>query len=120
MFGNGSIGLPVAVIWFALNTPQTAGAHGRHENEVAPIADVATVIGAGRGPAPGAAPIVTVAELAVEAQRNALAIPTRARCFAFMFMVPCVLARRQATLTVINEAQGTLVRNKIAAYRAVN
>ena len=89
MFGNGFIGLPVAVIWFALNTPQTAGAHGRHANCVAPAADVATVVKAGRGPAPGAAPIETVAELAVEAQRNALAIPNRARCFAFMFRVPC-------------------------------
>ena len=84
MFGNGFIGLPVAVIWFALNTPQIAGAHGRHAKFVAPSGDVATVTGAGAGPAPGAAPIVTVAELAVEAQRNALAIPTRARCFAFM------------------------------------
>ena len=53
-------------------------------------ADVATVIGAGRGPAPGAAPIVTVAELAVEAQRNALAIPARARSFAFMSICPCM------------------------------
>jgi hypothetical protein len=72
MFGNGSIGLPVAVIWFALNTPQTAGAHGRHENEVAPSGDDATVIGAGRGPTPGATPIEIVEELAVETQRNAL------------------------------------------------
>ena len=67
----------------------------------------------GSGPAPGAAPIVTVAELAVEAHRNALAIPTRARCFAFMFMVPCQLAQRQATLRY-NEAQGISVSNKIA------
>ena len=77
MFGKGSIGLPVAVIWFALNTPQVAAAQETHENDVAPSGDDATVLGAGRGPAPGAAPIVTVAELAVEAQRNAPAIPTR-------------------------------------------
>jgi hypothetical protein len=96
MFGKGFIGLPVAVIWFALNTPQVAAGHETHANDVAPSGDDATVLGAGRGPAPGAAPIVTVAELAVEAQRNALAIPTRARCFAFMFMVPCVLARRSS------------------------
>ena len=51
---------------------------------MAPSGDDATEEGAGRGPAPGAAPIVTVAELAVEAQRNALAIPVRARCFALM------------------------------------
>ena len=85
MFGNGFIGLPVAVIWFASNVPQTPAAHEMHANDVAPSGDDATVEGAGTGPAPGAAPIVTVAELAVEAQRNALAIPTRARCFAFMF-----------------------------------
>jgi len=76
MFGKGFIGLPVAVIWFALNTPQTAGAHPTHENDVAPVADDDTVVKA-EGPGPGAAPIVTVAELAVEAQRNAPAIPTR-------------------------------------------
>ena len=96
MFGKGFIGLPVAVIWFALNTPpsrcgtrdarERCGSEWRRRHR----------IGAGRGTAPGAAPIVTVAELAVEAQRNAPAIPTRARCFAFMFMVPCVLARRQS------------------------
>jgi len=77
MFGKGFIGLPVAVIWFALNTPQVAAGHETHANDVAPSGDDATVLGAGRGPAPGAAPIVTVAELAVEAQRNAPAIPTR-------------------------------------------
>ena len=87
MFGNGFIGLPVAVIWFALNTPQTAGAHGRHEKEVAPAAFVATVVKA-EGPAPGAAPIDTVAALAVETQRNALAIPVRARSFALMSLYP--------------------------------
>jgi hypothetical protein len=106
MFGNGFIGLPVAVIWFAPNTPQFAAGHEMHENDVAPSGDAATVLGAGRGPGPGATPTVTVAELAVEAQRNALAIPTRARCFAFMFMVPCQGAQQQAALTVINEAQG--------------
>ena len=82
MFGNGFIGLPVAVIWFALNTPQTAGAHGRHEKVVAPAAFVATVV---KAPAmPGEAPIDTVAALAAETQRNALAIPVRARSFAFI------------------------------------
>ena len=89
MFGNGFIGLPVAVIWFALNTPQTAGAHATHENDVAPVADDDTVVKA-EGPGPGAAPIETVAELAVEAQRNALAIPARARSFAFMSLRPCM------------------------------
>ena len=54
------------------------------------VADDATVTGAGRGPAPGAAPIETVAELAVEAQRNALAIPARARSFALMSIYPCM------------------------------
>ena len=92
MFGNGFIGLPVAVIWFALNTPQIAGAHATHENDVAPAADVATVTGAGAGPGPGAAPIVTVAELAVEAQRNALAIPVRARSFALISIMSLYVA----------------------------
>jgi hypothetical protein len=86
MFGNTFTGWPVAVIWFALNTPQTAGAHAAHENDVAPVGDVATVTGAGAGPAPGAAPIDTVAEFAAETQRNALAIPVRAISFAFMLI----------------------------------
>jgi hypothetical protein len=96
MFGKGFMGLPVAVIWFALNAPQTAVLHARHENDVAPVADDATVTGAGRGPAPGATPIETVAELAVEAQRNALAIPTKAKCFAFIFVIPYSAAASDA------------------------
>src|SRR6476660_5627447 len=102
MFGNGSTGLPVAVIWFALNTPQTAGAHGRQENDVAPSAFVATATGAGAGPAPGAAPIVTVAALAAETQRNALAIPVRARSFALISITSFVCsACRRARLPLI-------------------
>jgi hypothetical protein len=92
MFGNGSIGLPVAVIWFALNTPQIAGAHATQANDVAPAADDATVTGAGRGPAPGAAPIETVAALAAETQRNALAIPVRARSFALISIMSLYVA----------------------------
>jgi len=85
MFGNGSIGLPVAVIWFALNVPQIAGLHARHEKLVVPAPDDDTVV---KAPTRlGEAPIETVAELAVvEAQRNALAIPARARSFAFMLI----------------------------------
>jgi hypothetical protein len=81
MFGNGFIGLPVAVIWVVVNTSKLAS----DENATFPTDGPATATGA-RGPAPVAIPIVSVAELAVEAQRNAPAIPTRARSFAFMLM----------------------------------
>jgi len=85
MFGNGFTGRPVAVIWFASNTPQTPAAQEVHEKLTAPEPDVATVVKA-EGPGPGAAPMDTVAEFAAETQRNALAIPVRARSFAFMLI----------------------------------
>jgi hypothetical protein len=79
MSGNGVTGLPVAVIWFAVNAPKFAS----DANDTAPTDGPATTAGAA---APTPIPIVMVAEFAVEAQRKALAIPARARSFALMSM----------------------------------
>ena len=90
MSGNGVKGLPKAVIWFAVNAPKFPS----DANDAAPTVGPATATGA---PAPTPIPIVIVAEFAVEAQRKALAIPAKARRFAFMSIIHMSLSTQYGT-----------------------
>jgi hypothetical protein len=92
MSGNGVKGLPKAVIWFAVNTPKFPS----DANDAAPTVGPATATGA---PAPTPIPIVIVAEFAVEAQRKALAIPAKARRFAFMSIIHMSLSTQYGTVS---------------------